>query len=366
MKPLKEKNIDIQILRAIAIIAVIIQHINGRLPTPQSYSELFKYALFWTGVDIFFAISGYLICKTFYRDIEISPTKYEAISSFWRRRVSRLFPAVLAWVSISVFISLFTTSYPNSDSLLIAKSAITGLLGFSNIYWASCVQFSLQCGSADYNAVTWSLSLEWQLYALSTILIALLGFKRGILILAITALVFSILPAPSFSFPWVLRPQAFAIGAIIYIATKNSGVSVSAPISISMLLVGLLICFLAPLHIPQPYLIPTISLGAGICLFSSLSGRALAALLPSKLLTWIGERSYSIYLCHLPLILFTREISIRLNFNEPTYLNFSISLAIAVFLIAVMSDLSYRFIEIPFQNKLLKSTDKKSNDLIQS
>lgn len=366
VKHLKEKNIDIQILRAIAIISVIIQHINGRLPTPQSYSGIFNHALFWTGVDIFFAISGYLICKTFYRDIEISPTKSEALLSFWKRRISRLFPTVFFWVSASVLISIFTSSYPNNDPILVAKSAITGMLGISNIYWASCVQFSMQCGSGDYNAVTWSLSLEWQLYAISTILLSVFGFRWGVIALAIAAVAFSILPAPSFSFPWVLRPQAFAMGAVIYIATRKSNISINAPISVCMLIVGLLICFLAPLNLQQPYLIPAVSFGAGLCLLSSLSGQSLSAVLPSKLLAWIGERSYSIYLCHLPLILVTRELSVRFKFNEPTYFNFSISLAIAFFLIAILSHLSYKLIEIPFQKRLFKSRDKEVSSLAKT
>ena len=350
----RDKNSDIQIIRALAILLVIAQHLRSRLPTPDAYHDIFNYVMFWPGVDIFFAISGYLICKTFYRDIENSSTKRDALASFWQRRIARLLPAVIVWVILSIIISIFTNSTPNTNPWLVAQSAVTGIFGVSNIYWASCIQLSLQCGNPDYNAVTWSLSLEWQLYAISTILFSALGFKRGITWLAIIAIAMSILPAPSFSFPWVLRPQAFTIGAIVYIATKNRRITMRPLTSIAILLAGLLICILAPLNIPHPYMIPAISAGAGLCLISALSGRSLFAALPGNILEWIGERSYSIYLCHLPLILATREMTVRFDFNEPSYLNFLTSLIMAISLIAIAANLSYKYIEIPFQKRMAK------------
>ncbi|WP_223529837.1 acyltransferase family protein [Pseudomonas sp. BF-B-26] len=353
MKIANEKNTDIQILRAIAILLVIAQHIRSRLPTPQAYHEIFNHVMFWPGVDIFFAISGFLICKTFYRDISTSLSKSDAIRSFWRRRAARLLPAVIFWAIASVAISTFTESYPNTDPLLVAKSAASGILGVSNIYWASCVQFSLQCGSADYNAVTWSLSLEWQLYAISTLIFSVAGFKRGILILAAISVLFSILPAPSFSFPWVFRPQAFVIGVAIYFATRNISIQLKTPTNLLILIAGISICILSPLNVTHPYMIPFISLGAGLCLISTLSGQSISAI-PSKILEWVGERSYSIYLCHLPMILISRELLIRLNLLTPSYANFILGLAIALSLIVISAEISYKLIEVPFQRKLSK------------
>lgn len=356
----KDKNLDIQIIRAIAIMLVIAQHIRTRLPSPPAYNDLFNHVLFWPGVDIFFAISGYLICKTFHRDLAHSATKIAALSLFWKRRIARLLPAVIVWAILSVVVSTFTTSTADTNTVLVAKGAVAGILGASNIYWASCIQYALQCGSADYNAVTWSLSLEWQLYAVSTIIFAVLGFKRGAIVLTLGALILSALPAPSFSFPWVFRPQAFVIGAIMYIVTKKRPLHINSIYSALTLVAGLAICLLAPLNIPQPYMIPAISVGAGLCLLSALSGASLNAVLPSSLLEWIGARSYSIYLCHLPLILVTREVAVHFKFDEPTLPNFLLSLMIAGLLIATAGDLSYRYVELPFQRRMaLRNTGNK-------
>lgn len=350
MTPSIRKNSDIQSLRAIAILLVIGQHINARIPTPSAYSDIFNHVMFWPGVDIFFAISGFLICKAFFRDIAISPTKLIAIQSFWRRRAARLLPAVVFWGTASIAISFYTSSYPNTDPLLIAKSALTGILGVSNVYWASCVQFALQCGSADYNAVTWSLSLEWQLYALSTFLFVVTGFRNGIIILAAISIIISFLPAPSFSFPWVLRPQAFVIGAIIFLINTRKPIVLKPSINISILFIGLFTCLLSPINIPQPYTIPAISIGAGLCLLSTLGGASIPRII-GGFLSWIGERSYSIYLCHLPMIICCREILNALDCTEPSYINFFTGIITALFLIAIMSEVSYRLIELPFQRK---------------
>lgn len=347
-----DKNVDIQIIRAIAILLVIAQHVRARLPTQSSYNDIFNHVLFWPGVDVFFAISGYLICKTFHRDIESSVTKLAALSLFWRRRIARLIPAVILWAALSVIVSIFTTSTPDTSPLLVAQGAVAGIVGVSNIYWASCIQYALQCGSADYNAVTWSLSLEWQLYAISTIVFSILGFRRGALVLALGAVILSMLPAPSFSFPWVFRPQAFIIGAIICMVAKKHPINMGSIYSALTLTVGLAICLLAPLNIPQPYIVPAISVGAGLCLISALSGTSLSAVLPSAIFEWIGTRSYSIYLCHLPFILITREVAVHFKFNEPTLANFLLSLMIAGPLIAIAADLSYRYVELPFQRKM--------------
>lgn len=58
------KNLNIQILRAIAIIMVVMQHYKIRMPTESWYLEMFRYIQLWPGVDIFLAISGYLMCKS--------------------------------------------------------------------------------------------------------------------------------------------------------------------------------------------------------------------------------------------------------------------------------------------------------------
>ncbi|EPN0837415.1 acyltransferase family protein, partial [Escherichia coli] len=58
----KVTNNNIQALRALAILLVIIQHLH-RLPIPEWLMSTYSQYSYWTGVDIFFAISGFLMCK---------------------------------------------------------------------------------------------------------------------------------------------------------------------------------------------------------------------------------------------------------------------------------------------------------------
>lgn len=66
----QDKNLDIQVLKAIAIIMVTIQHYRNRQPSPEFYLSTFKDVTYWASVDIFFAISGYLMCKSILKEID--------------------------------------------------------------------------------------------------------------------------------------------------------------------------------------------------------------------------------------------------------------------------------------------------------
>ncbi|WP_422648795.1 hypothetical protein OJJOAM_000540 [Cupriavidus sp. H18C1] len=127
-------------------------------------------------------------------------------------------------------------------------------------------------------------------------------------------------------------------------------------VAVSTLLIGVLICAIAPASLPQPFVLPIIAIGSVICLVSSLRGDAFSGSPVAKPLVWFGERSYSIYLCHLPIILVTREAMQRTIGLEPTIANVIVAIVSAGGLIAVAADLSYRWIELPFQAMASKRT----------
>lgn len=349
------KNNDIQCLRAIAILLVLVQHTRGRIPTPDIHAKLFEYAVFWPGVDIFFAISGFLICQTFLRDLSKNSSRRDAMKGFWIRRVARLLPAVVAWSLISVAVATYTVSYGGSNPIKIATGAAAAMLGVSNLYWVECVKAGVNvCGSADFNGVTWSLSLEWQLYAILTSLILFTGQRRAIGLMLVVAILMSLLPAPSFSYPWAFRVQAFALGALAYaLLSKRPGELPTLPLdqltSLGLVIVGVFVCVTAPIKLPQPFVIPTIAVGALLCLLGSIGKHSFSRFRAFSPLIWIGERSYSIYLCHLPVILLVRETMQKTIGLANTPANNVIALLSVSCLIALCADLSYRYIELPFQ-----------------
>jgi peptidoglycan/LPS O-acetylase OafA/YrhL len=241
-----------------------------------------------------------------------------------------------------------------ADPAKVAIGAATAFLGISNAYWVNCVQAGFgTCGSADFNGVTWSLSLEWQLYALLTTLICIFGRHRALAMMLAVAVFMAFLPGPSFSYVWAFRLQAFTLGALTGLALEKTTPLMNRPwyqgISLLLFVCGVLICVGAPTSLPQPFSLPAIAVGAWLCLASTLEGNVFSKFKASKPLVWIGERSYSVYLCHLPLILVTREIMFRTCGLDVSTKNIAIALVTLIVLIAISAELSYRFIEIRFQ-----------------
>ena len=77
----KSRRIDIDVLRAISVISVIIFHLDKNL-----------FPLGYLGVDIFFVISGYLITKIIIKDLE---NKKFSFKNFYLRRIRRILPVFL-------------------------------------------------------------------------------------------------------------------------------------------------------------------------------------------------------------------------------------------------------------------------------
>lgn len=347
----KRSNLDIQVLRGIAIALVLVQHCRGRLPTPAWYQEMFNHAAFWGGVDIFFAISGFLIYTTFLRDLE---REHHPVQAFWTRRVFRLAPAAVTWVAFSVLVAAVASHTPFADPARAAVSGIAAVAGVSNLYWSLCTPDYALCGSADFNSVTWSLSLEWQLYALLTAAMVALRPRNAVVLMLALAALLSCFAAPSWSLPWAFRMQAFALGALVGLA-RTSGWRIAAldtmprAFAMTLLISGVALVTWAPAHVPQPLTLPTIAAGALACLLSTLRGDSYSPWLAP--LGWLGERSYSVYLCHLPLILLVREVIERTGSMEPTPWHVAVAFAAALILVWAAADLSYRFIELPWQRR---------------
>jgi peptidoglycan/LPS O-acetylase OafA/YrhL len=154
---------EIDGLRAIAVMAVIINHFYDKL-LPSGY----------LGVDIFFVISGYVITGSLYNR---KTNKFrDLILNFYVRRIKRLLPALVVFVIISsILISFF-----NPSPQMQINTGLTSLFGLSNVYLIHLAT-NYFSDSAQLNIFThtWSLGVEEQYYIIFPIIIWLTAFKSS-------------------------------------------------------------------------------------------------------------------------------------------------------------------------------------------
>lgn len=153
---------EIDGLRALAVVAVIVNHFNKDL-LPSGY----------LGVDIFFVISGFVITASLAHRESLSFQSF--ITGFYARRVKRLVPALIFCVALTALATCLVNPFPNVS----VNTGVTSLVGLSNLYLLR--QATDYFGSsAELNTFTqtWSLGVEEQFYFLFPFMVWLTGFSR--------------------------------------------------------------------------------------------------------------------------------------------------------------------------------------------
>lgn len=339
---------DIQGLRAIAVLAVVIFHINPML-LPGGY----------IGVDIFFVISGYLILGFIWRDLKRDQF---SLLTFYTKRVYRLFPALFVVVVLSSIAAYFIL-LPNENEIYL-KSMVSTLFYFSNFYFYTEANY-FNDAMAYYPLLhTWSLSVEEQFYMLFPLLLILIFTKSKkylfplLILIGLASLVLSqwyVNTDASFAFfASPTRFFQFIIGGLIAIYLQDH----HAPRRGSDLgaILGVGIIFYTLYFYSEKTLFPGVnallpSLGAGLVMYFGINARYIKFFLENKLMHLLGNASYSIYLWHWPLLVFYKlKFSPNLSMKEQGIL-LSMSIALGI--------VSWYFIENKFRKNRLSSLTVK-------
>lgn len=341
---------EIDGLRAIAVISVIIYHLNENWLSGG-----------FLGVDIFFVISGFLITGIIITEIQQNSFSFK---QFYTRRIKRIYPAFITVMALVSLIASAIFIYKDFDQLRKTIELATAFL--SNFYLGLTQgYFDL---SANENPVLhiWSLAVEEQYYLIFP-LILILAYKKFreikalfiiTLILFFILLATSFIPAnfykevlhqPNIYYLSNLRFPELLVGSLLAIY-HNLSASKQASNVIAILSTLLLFSCLFLMHNNIAF-IPGVTLILP-CIFTALiihttsQNNIIKLCLSNKAIVFIGKISYSLYLYHWIFIAFAYYITGEKQINNQ-------SIAIVTVLTIIFSVLSYYLIEQPIRKSKL-------------
>ena len=346
-------------IRAIAVIMVLAYHLK---------LALFKSG--FLGVTVFFVLSGYLITGILISEVEEEGTI--DLKNFWLRRIRRLVPAVMSMAVVIIFVSAVVNRIIFTKG---CKDFLASVLGFNN-WWQifNKVSYFEAAGVPSPFTHCWSLAIETQFYLIYPLI--LLGIyklvksrgegraKRGLLFAGVTlllALISVILMIVLFDpqqdasrvyYGTDTRAFSLLFGALLAILWEYRMVPRRLSASVNMVLGSVSFAVL---------LVMTIAINGSsnfwyrggqffgtiltVLMVYAVSGRKtwLSRFLSNPVLKWIGDRSYSIYLWHYPIILLI---------SKGLKASWWITL-IEIVLSVALAELSYRFIETPIRHGII-------------
>ena len=346
-------------IRAIAVIMVLAYHLK---------LALFKSG--FLGVTVFFVLSGYLITGILISEVEEEGTI--DLKNFWLRRIRRLVRAVMSMAVVIIFVSAVVNKIIFTKG---CKDFLASVLGFNN-WWQifNKVSYFEAAGVPSPFTHCWSLAIETQFYLIYPLI--LLGIyklvksrgegraKRGLLFAGVTlllALISVILMIVLFDpqqdasrvyYGTDTRAFSLLFGALLAILWEYRMVPRRLSASVNMVLGSVSFAVL---------LVMTIAINGSsnfwyrggqfvgtiltVLVIYTVSGRKtwLSRFLSNPVLKWIGDRSYSIYLWHYPIILLI---------SKGIKASWWITL-IEIVLSVVLAELSYRFIETPIRHGII-------------
>jgi peptidoglycan/LPS O-acetylase OafA/YrhL len=328
-------------LRAVAVIPVVLYHF--RVP---------GFGGGFVGVDVFFVISGFLITSLIFGELREGAF---SVLRFYERRMRRIFPALFAVIAASTVAA--TLFFFPRDLLRFAESAAATALFSSNFdFWQQAGYFDT---AADLKPLlhTWSLAVEEQFYLVFPALLYLMHTRKRVSLLVLVAglavvsfalSVWAVGSVPSAAFylaPY--RTWELMLGAILALgdfpAPKSKwtcdALGVAGLASIGWAVFG----FTAATPFPGlNALFPC--LGAAALIYAGEGdGGVVRQGLSWRPIVFVGLISYSLYLWHWPIHVFSKYAS-----GVPAN---GLQTGVLIALSFVLAVLSWRYVEMPFRRK---------------
>ena len=350
---------SIDSLRALAVLAVIIYHVDVNY-LPGGF----------LGVDLFFVLSGYLISSLIIK--EFRKTGTVNLYNFYIRRARRLLPAVYFMITVGLVVMVLF------NEVLLRKSHLDAIFGYiySSNWWYIFhkLDYFDSFGAQSPFKHLWSLAIEEQFYMIFPLLFLLVNRKKkskdgtfklnknflyvvvGLILVSLIAhiLLFDINNINRIYFGTDTRAFSLlvgVVGAILYpmerLHTKvtpqqNLIYSVISLVSIATLITVMIYTSEYNTWLYRGGFLLVAILGLIVIISSGKQHTVMARLLSFKPVVFIGKISYSLYLWHFPILVLTTPVAEIGNTN----IYFVILRVILTFVVAIVS---YVFVETPIR-----------------
>jgi peptidoglycan/LPS O-acetylase OafA/YrhL len=315
---------EIQGLRALAVLAVIANHLFADL-LPGGF----------LGVDIFFLLSGYLITGQL---VELSTTGNlgRNLLNFYARRIRRILPSALLviWVTVGLAYKYLGPVIGNET----LRDGRWSTLFFANSHFNSLkVDYFGTGASSPLLQHYWSLAVEEQFYIVWPIVLLLivLIFKKGsvkVLLIALSAIttisfltIFTTEQAPTY-FATPTRIWELSIGALVAIIGARQWQQILQWVALLILFCSLFVVSSTD-QVPGPVIVPVLM---AVAILLNVSDHRLTFLLGNRVLHYIGDLSFVLYLWHWPIIELHRQLAMK-----PLTTGDSLSLLLITFVFAM-------------------------------
>jgi peptidoglycan/LPS O-acetylase OafA/YrhL len=332
---------DIDGLRAVAVVPVVLFHAGV-----SGISGGF------VGVDVFFVISGFLISQIIAS--EIGEQRF-SLARFYERRVRRILPAFL-FVTAITFLASLILLLPQDLARFGDSLQAASLSGSNILFWLESGDYFANKSDLKPLLHTWSLGVEEQFYVVFPLLLMAVSRLRGwrfLKLIAVISLVLSLALSVyatdhySIAAFYLLPTRAWELlaGTILAIGVvpplkRRLHAEIVAALGLAAIVAGILL-FNGATPFPGWAAIAPVAGAAMIIHAGSTSTQTLVGrLLSTAPMRWIGLISFSLYLWHWPLIVFTKYY-----FIEPSLGLMSVVVALSF----VLAYLTWRFVEQPLR-----------------
>jgi len=340
---------DINGLRAWAVAAVVLYHFGV-----PGFSGGF------VGVDVFFVISGFLMTGLVVKGLERGTF---SVLGFYMARARRIVPALLVLCAVLLALGWWVLMPP--DYKMLSSHSVYALSFISNIeFWLEAGYFDV-ASHEKWLLHTWSLSVEWQFYLiLPLVLWAVWRLKPGRtaqtwavgigLVASLVASVWVTSNEPNAAF-YLLHTRAWEMlagGLVFLLAGSASGIarvmSMRPQSRRWLAAAGLVMIMLAIGAIDKETAWP--GWRAALPVLAAmlvLAAQHESVWTGSRMAQWLGDRSYSLYLWHWPVVVALVYVDLQ---SEP--LAIAAALALTVFL----GHASYEWVETPSRGWLSRQS----------